>query len=99
MRASLGIGDDEPLIIYAGRLDSEKRAEVVVEAFLRLPEAMRAFLVLIGDGPMRAPLAEQLAGTRALLPASSTTAPSCAHGWRAPTSTRRAWPMRRSAFR
>jgi len=68
LRASLGIADDEPLIIYAGRLDSEKRAEVVVEAFLRLPEELRAFLVLIGDGPMRAPLAEQLAGRRALLP-------------------------------
>ena len=68
LRASLGIKDDEPLIIYAGRLDSEKRAEVVVEAFLRLPEAMRAFLVLIGDGPTRGPIAEQLAGKRALLP-------------------------------
>ena len=68
LRASLGLADDEPLIIYAGRLDSEKRAEVVVEAFLRLPEDMRGFLVLIGDGPMRAPLAEQLAGKRAMLP-------------------------------
>jgi alpha-1,6-mannosyltransferase len=68
LRASLGLADDEPLIIYAGRLDSEKRADVVVDAFLRLPEEMRAFLVLIGDGPMRAPLAEQLAGRRALLP-------------------------------
>jgi alpha-1,6-mannosyltransferase len=68
LRASLGIKDDEPLIIYAGRLDSEKRAEVVVEAFLQLPEAMRAFLVLIGDGPTRGPIAEQLAGKRALLP-------------------------------
>ena len=68
LRASLRLGDDEPLIIYAGRLDSEKRADVVVDAFLRLPEEMRAFLVLIGDGPMRAPLAEQLAGKRALLP-------------------------------
>jgi alpha-1,6-mannosyltransferase len=37
LRASLGLADDEPLIIYAGRLDSEKRAEVVVEAFLRCP--------------------------------------------------------------
>jgi len=68
LRASLGLADDEPLIIYAGRLDSEKRAEVVADAFLRLPPEMRAFLVLIGDGPMRAPLAERLAGKRALLP-------------------------------
>ena len=68
LRDALGLADDEPLIIYAGRLDSEKRAQVVAEAFLRLPPAMRAFLVLIGDGPMRAPLAEQLARQRALLP-------------------------------
>jgi alpha-1,6-mannosyltransferase len=68
LRASLGLADDEPLIIYAGRLDSEKRADVVADAFLRLPPEMRAFLVLIGDGPMRAPLAEQLSGKRALLP-------------------------------
>ena len=68
LRAALGLAQDEPLIIYAGRLDSEKRAEVVAEAFLALPPDLRAFLVLLGDGPMRAPLAERLAGTRALLP-------------------------------
>jgi len=68
LRASLGLADDEPMIIYAGRLDSEKRAETVVEAFLRLPQAMRAMLVLIGEGPTRPLIAEQLAGKRALLP-------------------------------
>ncbi|MDQ3074270.1 MAG: glycosyltransferase [Pseudomonadota bacterium] len=68
LRASLGLADDEPLIIYAGRLDNEKRAGVIAEAFLRLPPELRAFLVLIGDGPMRAPLANRLAGKRALLP-------------------------------
>ena len=64
----LGLADDEPLIIYAGRLDREKRPDVVAEAFLQLPPEMRAFLVLIGDGPMRGPLTERLAGKRALLP-------------------------------
>lgn len=68
LRAKLGLADDEPLIIYAGRLDSEKRAETVVEAFLRLPGSMRAMLVLLGEGPTRQPLAERLAGRRALLP-------------------------------
>lgn len=68
LRARLGLADDEPLIIYAGRLDSEKRAETVVEAFLKLPSAMKAMLVLLGEGPLRAPLAERLAGQRALLP-------------------------------
>ncbi|MDQ3144596.1 MAG: glycosyltransferase, partial [Pseudomonadota bacterium] len=68
LRASLGLSDDQPLIIYAGRLDSEKRAETVVDAFLRLPESMRAMLVLLGEGPTRQPLTELLAGKRALLP-------------------------------
>ena len=68
LRAALKLADDEPLIIYAGRLDSEKRPDVVAEAFLRLPAEMRAYLVLIGDGPMRAPLTERLAGHRVLLP-------------------------------
>ena len=68
LRSALGIAEHEPLIIYAGRLDSEKRPDVVAEAFLRLPPEMRAFLVLIGDGPLRAPLTERLAGKRALLP-------------------------------
>ncbi|MCY7338859.1 MAG: glycosyltransferase [Sphingomonas bacterium] len=68
LRRSLGVSEDEPLIIYAGRLDSEKRADVVAEAFLGLPESMRATLVLIGEGPMRQPLIEQLAGHRAVLP-------------------------------
>jgi len=68
LRASLGLADDEPLIIYAGRLDSEKRAETVVEAFLRLPGSMRAMLVLLGEGPTRAVIAERLTGKRAWLP-------------------------------
>ena len=56
------------MIVYAGRIDSEKRAEVVVEAFLRLPVKLRAFLALIGDGQLRAPLAQRLARHRAVLP-------------------------------
>ena len=68
LRTALGLAEHEPLIIYAGRLDSEKRPDVVADAFLQLPPAMGAFLVLIGDGPLREPLSERLAGKRALLP-------------------------------
>ncbi|WP_310467565.1 glycosyltransferase [Sphingomonas sp.] len=53
LRASLGVGPGQPLLIYAGRLDSEKKAEVVVEAFRRLPEELGATLVLLGEGPLR----------------------------------------------
>ena len=45
--------DDQPLLIYVGRLDREKRPHVVVEAFRRLPRSLGAALLLLGDGPLR----------------------------------------------
>jgi alpha-1,6-mannosyltransferase len=44
----------QPLLIYVGRLDMEKRPDIVVEAFRRLPPDLDARLVLLGDGPQRA---------------------------------------------
>jgi alpha-1,6-mannosyltransferase len=60
LRRKLGISDEQPLLIYVGRLDSEKKPEVVVEAFRRLPEALGARLALIGEGPHK----EQIAALR-----------------------------------
>jgi alpha-1,6-mannosyltransferase len=57
LRAKLGLRDDQPLIIYVGRLDGEKKPDLVVEAFRRLPEALGAKLVLLGEGPLRAEIA------------------------------------------
>ncbi|WP_309601407.1 glycosyltransferase [Sphingomonas sp.] len=54
LRRKLGVKDDAPLLIYAGRLDGEKRAQTVVDAFRMLPDALAAHLVLLGDGPLRA---------------------------------------------
>lgn len=53
LRRKLGLADGRPLLIYAGRLDGEKRPQIVVEAFRRLPEALGAVLLLLGDGPLR----------------------------------------------
>jgi alpha-1,6-mannosyltransferase len=58
LRRRLGLSDAQPLLIYAGRLDGEKRPDVVVDAFLQLPQSLRAALLLLGDGPFR----EQFAG-------------------------------------
>jgi len=58
LRQSLGLGEGQPLLIYAGRLDGEKRPQVVVEAFRRLPSSLSATLLLLGDGPFH----EQFAG-------------------------------------
>ena len=53
LRRKLGVADSAPLLIYAGRLDSEKRAQAVVDAFRLLPDGLGAHLVLLGDGPLR----------------------------------------------
>jgi alpha-1,6-mannosyltransferase len=53
LRRLLGLADDQPLLIYVGRLDIEKRPDIVVEAFRSLPENLGARLVLLGQGPQR----------------------------------------------
>ena len=57
LRARLGLADDQPLLIYVGRLDGEKKPDVVAEAFSRLPNSLGAKLVLIGEGPLREEIA------------------------------------------
>lgn len=53
LRRSLGVPDGQPLLIYVGRIDGEKRAKLVVDAFRQLPRDLGAHLLLIGDGPLR----------------------------------------------
>lgn len=67
LRAKLGMSADQPLIAYVGRLDGEKKPDVVVDAFRRLPESLGARLVLIGEGPLKEEIAA-LGDPRILLP-------------------------------
>jgi alpha-1,6-mannosyltransferase len=53
LRRSVGLENGGPLLIYVGRLDLEKKPNVVVDAFRKLPEEMGARLVLLGEGPLR----------------------------------------------
>ena len=48
-----GLADDDALLLYCGRLDSEKAVMLLVEAFERLPDQARFHLALMGDGPLR----------------------------------------------
>mgnify|MGYP002788636719 CR=1 FL=1 len=52
-RASLGIGDDELVALYVGRLAPEKGIDVAVAAMHQVEQALpgRVRLVLTGDGP------------------------------------------------
>ena len=67
LRAQLGLEDHQPLIIYVGRLDGEKKPHVVVDAFRQLPASLGARLVLLGEGPLRAEI-EALGDPRIVMP-------------------------------
>ena len=67
LRRKLGVGDNQPLLIYVGRLDGEKKPDVVVDAFRRLPDSLGAKLVLIGEGPLKTDIAA-LRDERIILP-------------------------------
>jgi len=53
LRERLGLSQDQPLLVYVGRLDGEKKPDLVVDAFRRLPDSIGAKLVLIGEGPLK----------------------------------------------
>lgn len=60
-RAELGLPGDGPLLIYAGRIDNEKRADRLVDMMRKLPRDSGAALVLIGDGKLREKLQAEAA--------------------------------------
>lgn len=72
-RAELGLPhSDGPLLIYAGRLDNEKRAYVLTEMFKQLPRELGAQMVLMGDGKLRASLMEEARGLPIAFPGYET---------------------------
>ena len=56
--ASLGIPADKPRIVFSGKLTPIKAPEILLEAFARLGDPWPS-LCFVGDGPLRAMLAEQ----------------------------------------
>jgi alpha-1,6-mannosyltransferase len=72
-RAEQGLPEtDGPLLIYAGRLDNEKRAYVLVEMFKQLPRSLGAAMVLMGDGKLRDVLMEKARGLPIAFPGYET---------------------------
>jgi alpha-1,6-mannosyltransferase len=67
LRAKLGMAEGQPLLIYVGRLDGEKKPDVVVEAFRRLPRELGAKLALLGEGPLKTEIAA-LGDERIIMP-------------------------------
>ncbi|MEO0464728.1 MAG: glycosyltransferase [Pseudomonadota bacterium] len=72
-RTSLGLPpSDGPLLIYAGRLDNEKRAYVLTEMFKQLPRELGAQMVLMGDGKLSDTLKEEAKGLPIAFPGYET---------------------------
>ena len=67
LRRKLGLTDHQPLLIYVGRLDGEKKPDVVAKAFGALPKDLGARLALIGEGPLREEIAA-LGDERIIMP-------------------------------
>ena len=72
LRLRLGLTEGQPLLVYVGRLDGEKKPDLVVEAFRRLPAGLGAKLVLIGEGPLKAEIAA-LGDNRIVMPGYVTS--------------------------
>jgi alpha-1,6-mannosyltransferase len=56
LRETYGVTNDDLLLVYVGRFDSEKHVGTLVRMLHALPASPRAVLVMAGDGPMRGEL-------------------------------------------
>lgn len=61
-RGELGFDFRGPLLVYAGRVDNEKRADRLVAMFKQLPCDLDAAMVMIGDGKLMDRLKAQASG-------------------------------------
>ena len=68
LRAKLGVAPDEPLLIYVGRIDREKDAPTVFNAFCQLPHDLGATLVMLGLGNQKESLEQRGRGRRIHFP-------------------------------
>jgi len=53
LRAGFGIGDDAPVVLFCGKLTEDKQPLLLLDAFAKLVERRPAWLLLVGDGPLR----------------------------------------------
>ena len=68
LRRELGLPETGPLLIYAGRIDNEKRADRLIAMFRALPASLGASLIMLGDGKLRETLMEAAQGLPVAFP-------------------------------
>jgi glycosyltransferase involved in cell wall biosynthesis len=54
LRASFGIDNDAPVVLFAGKLIDKKQPLRAIEAFARVRATRPCWLLIAGDGPLRA---------------------------------------------
>jgi glycosyltransferase involved in cell wall biosynthesis len=54
IRARFGITDDAPVVLFAGKLIEKKQPLLLIDAFARARRDHDAWLLIAGDGPLRA---------------------------------------------
>lgn len=62
MRARLGAGDDDFLVVHAGNMGKKQALQYVVDAAGSLPIDSRVHITLVGDGPQVPDLRSRIAG-------------------------------------
>ena len=67
-RKELGLSEEGPLLIYAGRIDNEKRADRLIAMFKKLPADLGAAMVMMGDGKLMARLQDEARGLPVAFP-------------------------------
>ncbi|MDH0894723.1 MULTISPECIES: glycosyltransferase family 1 protein [unclassified Pseudomonas] len=61
LRAAWGLEEDEIAVLHVGRLAAEKNLQLLVRTYRALQQSrLRLRLVMVGDGPLRAQLQEEL---------------------------------------
>lgn len=68
LRAKFGLEASGPLLIYAGRIDNEKRADRLLALMKALPDAFGASLLMYGEGKLRSQLQRESSGVRVAFP-------------------------------
>lgn len=63
-----GLGKSGPLLIYAGRIDNEKRADRLLAMMRLMPRNFDGGLVMMGDGKLREQLIRETEGMPVVLP-------------------------------
>ncbi len=61
MRAQLGIGDDQAVVTFSGKLIPKKNPALMIEALKRRSDKERFVLLFLGDGELRADLEREAA--------------------------------------